>query len=280
MLTKHLPLAPNILTVVSDSAQALKALNNAEAAQQVPLVFIERALAGRDMTFLVKELKTAFPKLLIIILTLDVEKHRIMYLHEMGADNFIAKPVSIQTIIEKLAFTIKPQSQLGMLIDSAKEYLAEDRPERARFIATEILDMKPGSAAGLMILGDAELALGNADAARTAYQEASDSASLYLEPLRKLALLAEKTGDWEECLRYLEQLDRLSPLNSDRKISMGEINLNLGNEEKAEGLFEAALGLAAKDAMDQIGALAERVAGICSQKNRKWPSASCAKPWP
>ena len=93
MLTKHLPLAPNILTVVSDSAQALKALNNAEAAQQVPLVFIERALAGRDMTFLVKELKTAFPKLLIIILTLDVEKHRIMYLHEMGADNFIAKPL-------------------------------------------------------------------------------------------------------------------------------------------------------------------------------------------
>ena len=266
VLTKHLPLAPNILTVVSDSAQALKALNSAEAAQQVPLVLIERALAGRDMTFLVKELKTAFPKLLIIILTLDVEKHRIMYLHEMGADNFIAKPVSIQTIIEKLAFTIKPQSQLGMLIDSAKEYLAEDRPERARFIATEILDMKPGSAAGLMILGDAELALGNADAARTAYQEASDSASLYLEPLRKLALLAEKTGDWEECLRYLEQLDRLSPLNSDRKISMGEINLNLGNEEKAEGLFEAALGLAAKDAMDQIGALAERVAGICSQK--------------
>ena len=126
--------------------------------------------------------------------------------------------------------------------------------------------MKPGSAAGLMIMGDAESALGNVDAARKAYREAADSASLYLEPLRKLALLAEKTGDLDDCLRYLEQLDRLSPLNSDRKINMGEINLNLGNDDKAEKLFEAALGLAAKDAMDQIGALAERVANICSEK--------------
>lgn len=268
VLQKQLALAwSNVLTVVSDHSQILKELKNAIDSKQAPLVFMERILDGQDMTFMVKQLKTAFPKLLIIILTIDVEKHRIMYLHEMGADNFIAKPVSIQTIIEKLAFTIKPQTQLGLLIDSAKEYLENGRPERAKLTALQVLEMKPGSAAGLMALGDAELALGNAQAAKTAYQDARDSAALYMEPLRKLALLAEKTGDMEECLQYLEQLDAMSPLNSDRKVNMGEINLNLGNETKASALFEAALNQSTKDAMDRIGALVERVAAIYADKD-------------
>jgi tetratricopeptide (TPR) repeat protein len=131
----------------------------------------------------------------------------------------------------------------------------------------EILDMKPGSSAGLMILGDAELALGNVENAKKAYHEAHENASLYLEPLSKLASLAESIGDHEECLGYLEQLDKLSPLNSERKVNMGEINFTLGHEEKAEGLFEAALAQAAKDAIDQVTMLAERVSGIYSDKN-------------
>lgn len=268
VLHKQLALAsPSVLSIISDHAQILKVLKNADDGKRRPLLVMERILDGQDMTFMVKQLKTAFPRLLIIMLTVDVERRRIMYLHEMGADNFIAKPVSLQTIIEKLAFTIRPQTQLGVLIDSAKEFLEDNRPERAKLTALEILDMKPGSAAGLMVLGDAELALGNADAAKQAYQEASDNAALYMEPLRKLAALAEQTGDMEECLGYLEQLDAMSPLNSDRKVNMGEINLNLGNEDKAQSLFEAALNQSTKDAMDRLGTLAERVAAIYAGKN-------------
>ena len=145
------------------------------------------------------------------MLTIDVEKQRIMYLHEVGADNFIAKPVSANTIIEKLAFTLKPQTKLGQVIDIAKSLLRQGQPEKARQLARQILDMKPGSAAGLMVLGDAEKALGNMDAARGAYESASSNAELYLEPLRKLAELAEAVGDSRSCLAYLEKLDRLSP---------------------------------------------------------------------
>lgn len=267
-LQKQLALvSSNILSIVPDPANILKALNSAEAGRQSPLIIMERRLAGQDMTATVKQLKAAFPRLLIIMLTMDVEKHRIMYLHEVGADNFIAKPVSVQTIIEKLAFTIKPQTQLGTLIDMGKEYLDDDRPERAKVTALQILEIKPGSSAGLMVLGDAELALGDIQAAKNAYMEASANASLYMEPLHKLALLAEKTGDMEECLKYLGQLDALSPLNSERKINMGEINLNLGNNDKAQTLFEAALDQVTKDAIDQIGALAERVAAIYADKD-------------
>lgn len=268
VLQKHLALtSPNALTITAEPAQTLKLIKEADIGRRVPLVLLERRLANQDMTFMVKQLKAAYPKLLMIILTVDVEKHRIMYLHELGADNFIAKPVSAQTIIEKLAFTIRPQSQLGILIDTAKEYLDDNRPERAKLTAKQVLEMKPGSAAGLMVLGDAEMAMGNMDAAKRAYQEASESAAMYMEPLRKLAALAEKTGDKEGCLYYLEQLDNLSPLNSERKVSMGALNLALGNEDKAQELFDAALTQATREAVEQIGSLAERVAVIYADKD-------------
>lgn len=268
VLYKHLGLvSPEILITVHEPRQILKAVKDADDEKKKPFIFIERSFNGQDMAFMIKQFKAAYPKALILVLTVEVERQRIMYLHEMGADNFIAKPVSAQTVIEKMAFTIKPQDELGMLIEKGKSLLQNGDPQAAKEIAGKILTVKKGSSAALMIIGDAELAMGDMEAAQKAYQEASDHAPLYLEPLRKLADLAEKMGNWEGCLGYLEKLDKLSPLNSDRKISMGEINLNLGNEEKAHTLFDLAMQQITKEAMSQIGALAERVAAIYTDKD-------------
>ena len=263
VLNKDLALnAANFLYIVQDNDKIIKAIKEADTAGRLPLLFIERRFKEQDAAPIIEQIKNAFPKTLIVVLTTDVQKHRIMYLHELGADNFIAKPVSANTVVQKMAFTIKPQSKLGQLIDAAKACLADGNPQKAKQIALEVLEMKPGSAAGLMVRGDAELAMGDAKSAKESYQEACNNADMYLEPLHKLAQLAEKTGHLEEALEHLEQLDRLSPLNSERKITMGEINLNLGNEEKANALFDAAITQASKDAMDRISSMAERVANI------------------
>ncbi len=268
VLNKHLMLTQaDILTWVPEPSQLLKVLKSAEEAGQRPIMFVERSIQGRDLSFMVRQFKAAYPSLYIIVLTIDVEKQRIMYLHEVGADNFIAKPVSANTIIEKLAFTLKPQTKLGQVIDIAKSLLRQGQPEKARQLARQILDMKPGSAAGLMMLGDAEKALGNMDAAREAYESASSNAELYLEPLRKLAELAESVGDSRSCLAYLEKLDRLSPLNAERKVSMGEIHLSMGNIDKAEELFEAAVAQVTRDALSQIGAISGRIALIYADRS-------------
>ena len=268
VLNKHLMLTQaDILTWVPEPSQLLKVLKSAEEAGQRPIMFVERSIQGRDLSFMVRQFKAAYPSLYIIVLTIDVEKQRIMYLHEVGADNFIAKPVSANTIIEKLAFTLKPQTKLGQVIDIAKSLLRQGQPEKARQLARQILDMKPGSAAGLMVLGDAEKALGNMDAARGAYESASSNAELYLEPLRKLAELAEAVGDSRSCLAYLEKLDRLSPLNAERKVSMGEIHLSMGNIDKAEELFEAAVAQVTRDALSQIGAISGRIALIYADRS-------------
>lgn len=118
-----------------EPSQLLKVLKSAEEAGQRPIMFVERSIQGRDLSFMVRQFKAAYPSLYIIVLTIDVEKQRIMYLHEVGADNFIAKPVSANTIIEKLAFTLKPQTKLGQVIDIAKSLLRQGQPEKARQLA-------------------------------------------------------------------------------------------------------------------------------------------------
>ena len=222
---------------------------------------------GQDLTFLVRQLKLAYPKVYIVVVTVEIEQARLMYLHEVGADNFITKPVSANTIIEKLAFTLKPQSKLGQVLDLAKGLLARGDAEKAREVARQVLELKPGSAAGYIVLGDAERLLGNTQAAKEAYIAASDNADLYLEPLHKLAELAQETGDTEGCYEYLEKLDRLSPFNSERKLNMGELLLKKGDMAGAEELFNAAVAQVVKDAMTLIGNVAERIAAAYGDRN-------------
>ena len=196
VLTKDLALvAADMILSVQETGKLTKVIKQAEGLYMYPFLFIERSIKGQDTAPVIRQLREAFPKLFIVVLTIDVEKYRIMYLHELGVDNFITKPVSASTIIEKIAFTIKPQNKHGELIDQAKKHQEAGEIDKAKALSVKILGIKPGSAAGLMVLGDAEAAAGNMDAAREAYLEASQNADLYLEPLRKLAELAERTGD-------------------------------------------------------------------------------------
>ncbi|MDR3176691.1 MAG: tetratricopeptide repeat protein [Desulfovibrio sp.] len=268
LMSKELGLVlADVLLATQESGKLIKLLKDAEKRGRRPFLILERVFKNQDMSHTIRQVKEAFPDIFVLVLTVEVEQKRIVYLHEFGVDNFIAKPVSMQTIVEKLAFTMKPQKQLGKAIDEAKGLLALGEPEKAKAAAEDILRMKPGSAAGLIVLGDAEQALGDLDAAQAAYKLAADNANMYLEPLRKLAALCEEKGNLEECLVWLERMDRLSPLNTERKVSMGEIHLNLGHEEKAAGLFDTAMDQAAKEAQELISTLAERVAGFYAEKN-------------
>ena len=184
VLTKDLALtSPDLLNWIPEPVQLLKEFRKEEEISPNIVVFMERTILGQDLTFLVRQLKEAYPKIYVVMLGVEIEQARIMYLHEVGADNFITKPVSANTIIEKLASTIKPQSKLGQVLDLAKGLLEQGNAEKARDVARQVLELKPGSAAGYMVLGDAEKALGNTQAAKEAYISASQNADLYLEPL-------------------------------------------------------------------------------------------------
>ncbi len=264
---KQLGQNADVLTATSDPDQALRIIRQVSGHKTMPLVFLERMIGGTDMGFTVRQLKNAFPDLRIVMLTSEAERQRLVLLHEIGADNFITKPISINGLIEKIASTIKPQGKLGQLLERARTLVAQGNPQQALKVCKQLLEIKADSAAAFLVVGDAFRALGKLERARDAYEEASRNAEMFLEPLRRLADLHEQMGDSAKRLHYLERLDQLSPLNVERKVDMGEIQLALGNEEPAGQLFENAVTLATKEALRYIGEVASRVAALYAEKN-------------
>ncbi len=253
---------PEVLTCMHDSELFRKELYSQYSPQTPPLVFIERQLMRQDLSGMVKEFKAAFAAIHIIALTDTAEKNRLMLLHEVGADSMIIKPVSMNSLIEKMAFTLKPQSKLGQIIDAAKLALAEERPQDALRLCNEIIRLKPNSATGLLVRGDAYMALGELESAREAYETASKNADMYLEPLLRLVDFYTITGNVERRLYYLQMLNQLSPLNAERKVEIGEIYLQANQHDKAEQFFTEAIERASRDAANLARSIGKRIASV------------------
>ena len=257
---------PALVTNINDPHQLLNAIRGLVAQHPAPTLFIERIMAGQDLSFLVSQARQTFAALRIVVLTSDVQRERLMLLHEAGADNFIAKPVSANTLIEKMACTISPQSRLGKAVDHAKRLLDCKKYKESLEVCRHILEQKPGYAAAWLIIGDVQRALKDYDKARKAYENASKSSDFYLAPMQRLADLYGEQGDAERQMQFLHKLDELSPLNVNRKISLGELHLARGDTEAAEALFEKAMTQVTREAMDSISSLSGRIASIYADK--------------
>lgn len=268
-LNKELIIGTDRILGMMDVRKFLEELKNPDYKEKKILLLVERILNGKNMLSFIKQIKTLFNNVMVIVITTEVEKNVLVLLHEVGADSFITKPFSINTLVEKVAFVIKPQGKIGQLLDKAKLYLARKKFEEAISLADKVLEIKPGSAAGLMVKGDALKGLDRMDEAVASYEEAADNAPMYLEPLKKLAALYRDKGDLDAQLTYLERLDQLSPLNVDRKVDMGEIHVTFGNKDKAENLFDDAVRGATKDAMDLIEDVKRNIAERCMDKDPK-----------
>ena len=266
-LSKDLAIKPEHILTMSEESKFISEMKTPMYRDQKKLILIERILHGKSTTSFIKQVKGLFNDAQVIVVTEEVEKSVLVLLHEIGADSFITKPFSMNTMVEKIAFTIKPQGKIGELIDAARRFLEQKKLPETVKLCRKILELKPGSAAGLMILGDAFKIMGKTDKAVAAYGEAADNAPMYLEPLKKLAILYKEEGDLGQQLSYLEKLDRLSPLNVERKVDMGELHVGFGNQEKAEQLFDEAVKHATKEANDLIEDVKRNIAEKCIEKN-------------
>ncbi|WP_034606662.1 tetratricopeptide repeat protein [Megalodesulfovibrio gigas] len=264
---KQLAVSEECITPISDENHILRSIKEISARRKKVVLFVERVFNNRETFFLVRQVKNAYSNIKVIILTGEADRQRLVLLHEIGADNFIAKPISINVLIEKIAFTIKPQGKIGKLIDKARQLLAAGNYDDTLKVCQLILEEKPNSAAGLLIMGDAFKGLGYKDKAMECFLEASNAAQLFLEPLKKLAEFFREEGQLEEQLKYLEKLDKLSPLNVDRKVEMGSVHVELGNMEEAEQLFDTALEQAKREALNYLEDITSRVADTYNQKD-------------
>lgn len=247
-----------------------KVIPEIEAVQQVKrqaLLLVEHDRYGTDPALKIKEFKARFPAVPVVVLAMEAQKNWVIYLHELGADNFITKPISMPKLTQKLAVTIKPGGVVAEKLHSARKLLQNGLAGQAKLIAEDIIALDMPLGAGFLLLGDAEADLGNAEAAAAAYHRAREVTDMFLTPLHKLAGLAKARGDTEEYLAYLGELDTLSPLNMDRKLQMAEGLLSLGRTNSARPLFDEVVAKAGKAIAEDAGTLVERITEMYEKHN-------------
>jgi tetratricopeptide (TPR) repeat protein len=242
----------------------LKKIQECQKSKIECTVFIERILHGRPSTDTIITLKRLLPDLRIIVLVGETKRENIAYFYEIGVNNVISKPASMNNIIEKLAFTIKPQGKLSEYMSLGQRFLAAGKHKEALEVSVKILEIKPDSPAGLMLRGDVFLEIGKREEAVACYMSAHESSRLYLEPLKKLAHAYEGVDD-EKHLEYLKKLDRLSPLNTERKTDIGKVHMARNEMERAEKYFDQAIETATREAMSLVGTVAERISEAVGQ---------------
>ncbi len=271
---KQLSISTKCLYCSSDVTSIYNYLQKRHKNQLSSVLFIEREINRTDTSDVIKRMKSNFDELKIIVLTDEAEKSLLVLLYELGVDNFITKPLTINTLVEKIAFTVQPPGKLGQMIEEAKTSLAHGEYESALQQANKILEVKPNSPAGLMLLGDAYKHLGQKEKAVQSYQKAHQSERMYLEPLKKLSQCYREAGRKSEELKSLKKLNELSPLNVERKMFIGEIELDMGNADGAEYYFEEAVKLIKKQARENVSKInleiAEKLLPVDPERSEKY----------
>lgn len=263
-LTKVLAVRRECLFTFHSTQKAARLLKDRSARRMPTFLFSESVLGGKMVTSFLSTVNETYPNLNIIALVSETRSADIAYLYEIGANNVIAKPASANNIIEKMAFTLKPQGKLTEYVGAAKSYLGRNETEKAVRILRKVLEIKPGSPTGYMLMGDAFQQMGKDDKALEAYLEAHRNAPVFIEPLKRLASFFQEK-DMTAHLDYLLKLDKLSPLNAERKRDIGSVHFRQGRMDKAETYFDQALDCADREASNLIENIATSIADLVAE---------------
>jgi tetratricopeptide (TPR) repeat protein len=216
------------------------------------VMFIEVRLDGKSNVYAFKGLKkTHGDKLKVICLTPEVSEAQASLIAESEVDSIIVKPISINNLIQKVAFAIKP-NRFFTEIERIKALIGKRAFSDAMAGIESLLGEKPDSSICLMLKGDIFRMRDDYNNAEHYYKEACRSARLSLKPLQRLVDLYRERGDSENCIKHLLLMNRISPLNHHRKIDIGTEYNKVGQEELARRFYDEAIGIVKSQAGDML----------------------------
>ncbi|MDC7217414.1 MAG: tetratricopeptide repeat protein [Spirochaetales bacterium] len=274
-LHKILAIRRDCLAYFQEQAPCLSEIKDKVGANQPVLVFVERLLKGRPTADFILNIRRLFPEIKVVVLTDETSQEELIFLHELGANNIITKPVSVDSLVQKLAFTIKPQGKLAQLVEAGKTFLRNGELDKVLLVSAKILEIKPDSPAALMLQGDAQSGMGQRDEALKSYLKAHEQSKVFMEPIKKLAEFY-KGNDNDQYLHYLKKLDSISPLNTERKCEIGRVHLEREELDDAETYFDQAVRCAVKEAHNYLSqvmsGIAESLFDVAPEKAEKYYS--------
>lgn len=241
---KELQVSHKRIRLLKDTGHGLEEIRILREHRKPPFLFVETAFQHQSTIPFIEEVKREFPDIFVVLLLNDAEEKKLAQFLEAGVDNFITKPVSLNLLMEKIANTLVPPERISRLARDGKRLVVRKDFSEAYTVAQEILEGKPGSPAGLMIMGDALKGMGKRKEAFALYTKAVENAPQYLDPRKKLVEFYQENGDTDAILEQLLGIDELSPLHIGRKHEIADIFYDKKEYAKAAEYYLDAVVLA------------------------------------
>lgn len=252
--------------IVSDPLVLDISLTSLQKNNKKIFLFAEFMSFGVEMTSLIAEVKKTFPDVYITILLQESDRGHSDQARRCGAHSIIVKPISEESVIEKIALVLLPEGKVAQLLKLARRFYDQKEYDKSMELVQQVLLTKPNSASAFMLLGDIFKQLGQVEDAKKEYQVAYSYANMFVDPIHKLIEISEDLGDTKSQLNYLIELDSIAPNNVNRKISIGALSLESGDMETADDSFSVALKCATEDAYTKISEISQHIASIYSEK--------------
>lgn len=227
------------------------------------IVFIERTLDSHPTTDFLITLKREFPDVHVIMLTWEATPENVAYFFELGVSRVLVKPASADKVIQEMALAIRPPGDFKKQMDRCAALLEAEDYDEALEVTDRILLLKPDSARGLAMRGDALMGIGETDKAVQSYLAAHEAKPIFMAPLIKLAEAFKDMED-ERAMGYLKTLDDISPLNPERKVDIAEQHLLRNETEEAEAYLDKGVEMAEREILSMVGDLTERIVDAVS----------------
>lgn len=241
------------IAVAHVSADIVKKCRDMLNTNMQVVMFIESNINGKSNVYDFKQLKDSFgDKLKIICLTPEVSEEHVSFIAENEVDSIIVKPISINNLIQKIAFAIRPNNSFFKEVENIKQLIEQGKYGEATPKIEMLLREKPSSSICMMLKGDIFKEKKDYRNAEYYYKEATKASRLNLKPLQRLVDLYVQNGDFKSYLKYLLVMDKISPLNHDRKINIGTQYSKNGDQENADKYYAEAINIVKNQANDLL----------------------------
>ena len=179
----------------------------------------------------------------VLMITVETNEEQVLEAAEYEIKNYIIKPFVVNTLQEKMMNIINPPEYLKWIKEGEK-LIDKGEYNKAIAILKDILETKPESACIRTLMGNAYVKMKENEKALELYKEAIKKNPQYLKAYDTLAVFQLKAGQKQEALRSLEEAAKISPLNANRQIMIGDLALeSSGDMEKAHWAFKVAMRL-------------------------------------
>ncbi|MGL1861799.1 MAG: tetratricopeptide repeat protein [Pseudodesulfovibrio sp.] len=268
-MSQALRIEQEFVQVVSSISRATELLQFFSEKDIKTFVFMEHSLDSEVTVSFLRYIRAAHTKMKVAILSRELSRDRLFQFYEDGADSFLKKPVSVNSVITKIAFMLKPQTEADSLVEEGREHNKSNRFKEALEVARKVLAKWPKNAAAMVVYGDAQKGLAHRDEALSAYTKAEMNSENYLEPLQKIVKLHSEDANSHDELKYLKKLDTLSPLNCNRKLKIAELHFEEGDPKSAEAYFDNAITSAQEEALAVVGEMSLDIAEMVAKHDPK-----------